>query len=193
MIEVLGKILLNTLEQHKYILLRQMWGIHHSVATLLDAIAEPQPNVLKQLSMMLPSSSTWMHTQALRISPHTFCKYAALHELQSLKKAWTQYIHLDLKLHHISAGGSSYKTSSHRGICFVERAHVPWLLIVIYNLHEVGNNTLTGGDQPKSSKCIISVLVSGVQVAKKWICLQKRMLEAAYKEHYTDRGLTFLW
>jgi hypothetical protein len=33
-------------------------GAHHSVATLLDAIAEPQPNVLKQLSMMLPSSST---------------------------------------------------------------------------------------------------------------------------------------
>lgn len=31
---------------------------HHSVATLLLAMAEPQPKVLKQLSTMLPCSST---------------------------------------------------------------------------------------------------------------------------------------
>jgi hypothetical protein len=31
---------------------------HHSVATLLDAMAEPQPKVLKHDSMMRPSSST---------------------------------------------------------------------------------------------------------------------------------------
>ncbi len=36
----------------------EVQGTHHSVATLLDAIAEPQPNVLKHESTMLPASST---------------------------------------------------------------------------------------------------------------------------------------
>ena len=35
-------------------------GTHHSVATLLLAMADPQPKVLKQLSTMLPFSSTWV-------------------------------------------------------------------------------------------------------------------------------------
>lgn len=56
-------------------------------------------------------------------------------------------MHLDLEFHDISAGGSSYKTSSHGGICLVERAHVPGLLIVIYDLHEVGTETLSSDKQ----------------------------------------------
>lgn len=31
----------------------------HSVATLLDAMADPHPNVLNFVSVMVPSSSTW--------------------------------------------------------------------------------------------------------------------------------------
>ena len=41
---------------------------HHSVATLLLAMADPQPKVLKQESTMLPSSSTLICS--FMTSPH---------------------------------------------------------------------------------------------------------------------------
>ena len=43
------------------------WPFTHSVATLLAAMALPQPNVLKQLSTMFPWSSTWVVSTQARV------------------------------------------------------------------------------------------------------------------------------
>ena len=115
---------------------------HHSVATLLDAMADPQPNVLKQESTIFPASSTcsvpsWSGCLHVKCTRAVFeireCQCKALHEQTKHANGST---HPYLQLHHVSAGGGTYKPSSHVHIFLVKGAHVPGLLIMIDHLQD---------------------------------------------------------
>ena len=87
---------------------------YHSVATLLLAMAEPHPNVLKQLSTMLPSSSTCVGG----------CVAAG--------RATSHY--LDLQLHNVAACRGANQASAHVGVGLVKSPNVARAFVVIHNL-----------------------------------------------------------
>jgi len=97
----------------------------HSVATLLDAMADPQPNVLKHESTMLPSPSTCApralaHAAAPSLRPsarHARCRRALICSFIT------------------SPHAGAPKAGANRDVGLVEGAYVARVVVVVHHLH----------------------------------------------------------
>lgn len=97
----------------------------HSVAKELEAMADPQPNVLNFASVILPFSSTWIWKQhgceqvwPLQYSMCNSCCWPPAH----------------LKFHYVTAGRRTHQSSPHILGVFVQRAHVSRVFIMVHHL-----------------------------------------------------------
>ena len=93
----------------------------HSVATELDAIAEPQPKVLNFVSVMLPSASTLICS--FITSPHAGAPTSPWRAAGAVKR----------KRGSGDAAGAAGVNADRAncGVALVERAHVPRILVVV--------------------------------------------------------------
>jgi len=104
---------------------------YHSVATLLLAIADPQPKVLKQDSVILPCSSTCTRS---RVSHSMRCAvYALLSRKISVSVHPQSYP--DLQFHNVSTRRCSYQASTDAIVQLGKGPHISWLLIMVNHLH----------------------------------------------------------
>ena len=95
--------------------------LSHSVATELDAIAEPQPKVLNFVSVMLPSASTLICS--FITSPHAGAPTSPWRAAGAVKR----------KRGSGDAAGAAGVNADRAncGVALVERAHVPRILVVV--------------------------------------------------------------
>ena len=94
----------------------------HSVARLLDAMAEPHPKVLNLDSMILPSAPTWCQS-APAGQP---CQ-----DSSSGARNVANPSYLDLQLHDVATSRGAHEASPHVIISLVKGPNVSWVLVMV--------------------------------------------------------------